>query len=122
MTGAEVPAEGRGSTKIADRVVAKVAAQAAREALRAGDDAGKLPRGKRSAPEASVAVRELSARVRISVELGYPSDIGAQCGAVRRQVALRVKELAGMEVPDVAVDVEKLHSPHLGGESHGRVR
>ena len=51
--------------------------------------------------------------VRVAVELGYPSDIGAQCGAVRRHVATRVGELTGMEVPDVAVTVERLHSPRL---------
>lgn len=112
----------RGETTIADRVVAKVAGRAAHEALRTGPDARKLPRGKRSAPRATVDVRESSARVKVSVELGYPSDIGAQCSAVRRQVASRVRELVGMEVPDVAVEVERLHSPHLDGETLGRVR
>ncbi|NLU67429.1 Asp23/Gls24 family envelope stress response protein [Streptomyces sp. HNM0574] len=124
MTEAEVPAAERGATRIADRVVAKVAAEAAREALRAGPEAHTLPpggRSARSAPGATVAVRELTARVRVSVELGYPSDIGAQCGAVRRHVAARVRELVGMEVPDVGVDVERLHTGHLNGSS-GRVR
>jgi uncharacterized alkaline shock family protein YloU len=115
-----VPPSERGATRIADRVVSKVAAQAAREALRAGPDAARLPAG-RIVPRAGVDVRGGFARVRLSVELGYPSDIGAQCGAVRRQVAARVGELTGMEVSDVAVRVDRLHSAQLR-DALGRVR
>ena len=39
------------------------------------------------------------ARVRVAVELGYPSDIGAQCGAVRRQVAERVRRWRAWRCP-----------------------
>ncbi|MET9431469.1 hypothetical protein [Streptomyces sp. NPDC003036] len=104
-----VRAAERGATVIADRVVAKIAARAAREAL---DDApeGGVPEGGRP-PHASVVVHRDSARIRISLELGYPSDLGAQCGAVRRHVTRRVEALAGMSVPEVAVQVERLHSP-----------
>ncbi|MFH8406370.1 Asp23/Gls24 family envelope stress response protein [Streptomyces sp. NPDC018019] len=117
-----VPAGERGATRIADRVVAKIAAQAAREALRdASTD--------RTDAHASVTVRRRDgrqdfgeARVRVAVELGYPSDIGAQCGAVRRQVSQRVRELAGMSVPEVAVQVERLHAPQLERDGRGRVR
>ncbi|MEV0599069.1 hypothetical protein AB0I82_07225 [Streptomyces sp. NPDC050315] len=62
------------------------------------------------------------AHVRISVELGYPCDIGAECGAVRRQVTERVWALAGMTVPEVAVRVTRLHSPQLKRAGQGRVR
>lgn len=117
-----VPPAERGVTRIADRAVAKVAAQAAREALRTGPDAGSVPRGGRAAPRAGVDVRGDSARVRVSVHLGYPSDIGAQCGSVRRQVTSRVGELTGMEVSDVAVRVDRLHSAHLDGEAFRRAR
>lgn len=112
----------RGATRIVDRVVAKVAAQAAREALRSAPATLHVPPGRRYRPRATAAVHERTARVRIIVELGYPSDIGAQCAAVRRQVASRVKELVGMDVPDVAVGVERLHSEQLDGETPGRVR
>lgn len=120
---AEVPAGERGATRVADRVVAKIAARAAREALRTA-----APHA-HTAAHASVTVRGRSdrqslgeAHVRVAVELGYPSDIGAQCGAVRRQVAERVRALAGMEVPDVAVEVERLHSPLQESAGRERVR
>lgn len=115
MASGRIEAAERGATRIADRVVAKIAAQAAREALDAAPDAG-------AAPHATVTVRHDTARVRVSVELGYPSDIGGQCGAVRRQVAQRVSALAGMEVPEVAVLVERLHAARAPGAEGGRVR
>ncbi|WP_306322461.1 MULTISPECIES: hypothetical protein [unclassified Streptomyces] len=111
MAAQVAPAE-RGATRIADRVVAKIAAYAAREALDRVPDEG-------TAPDATVTVRSESARVRISLELEYPADIGAQCGAVRRQVSQRVRDLAGMEVPEVIVQVERLHSVHT---DRGRIR
>ncbi|GGR91560.1 hypothetical protein GCM10010252_32830 [Streptomyces aureoverticillatus] len=119
----QVPPGERGATRIADRVVAKIAARAAREALPA------LP-AEAAAPHATVSVRPRtrdsaradSARVRVSLELDYPSDIGRQCGAVRRRVAERVKALAGMEVPEVAVQVERLHSAQARTAAQGRIR
>ncbi|WP_329387116.1 Asp23/Gls24 family envelope stress response protein [Streptomyces sp. NBC_01351] len=93
----------RGATRIADRVVAKIAAQAAREALTA-------PSG--APPLATVTVHHDIARVRVSLELGYPSDLAAQCAAVRRQVARRIEECAEMSVPEVDIDIEHLHSTH----------
>ncbi|WP_149180072.1 hypothetical protein [Streptomyces sp. TRM49041] len=106
----------RGATAIADRVIAKIAAQAAREALAAvfPPDAG--------APHATVVVHRDSARVRVVVELAYPSDIGGQCSAVRRQVTHRVKDLAGMDVPEVAVHVERLHTAYERDGQGGRIR
>ncbi|WP_055491577.1 Asp23/Gls24 family envelope stress response protein [Streptomyces sp. TP-A0356] len=113
----------RGATRIADRVVGKIAAQAAREAL------GPLPPDA-VPPYATVVVLQApgSARaggtptgtacVRVSVELGYPCDIGGQCRAVRRRVAERVGALTGMDVPEVAVQVERLHPV----PAHGRAQ
>ncbi|MFD5699050.1 Asp23/Gls24 family envelope stress response protein [Streptomyces lasiicapitis] len=124
----QVPPGERGATRIADRVVAKIAARAAREALPV------LP-AEAAEPHATVSVRPQalgsaragetpsdSVRVRVSLELDYPSDIGRQCGAVRRQVAERVKALAGMEVPEVAVQVERLHSAQARAAAQGRTR
>jgi uncharacterized alkaline shock family protein YloU len=124
---ATVAARERGATRIADRVVAKIASQAAREAL-PPLPADAVP------PHATVVVRRQStgggadgtpthsARVRVSLELGYPSDIGAQCGEVRRHVTERVRALAGMEVPEVAVQVERLHLAHGPGTAQGRTQ
>ncbi|MFF8828781.1 Asp23/Gls24 family envelope stress response protein [Streptomyces sp. NPDC015131] len=127
---AGVSAAERGATTIADRVVAKIAAHAAREALdevpgnesTAGDTARRG--GGAGPPHAAVVVHRNSARVRVSLELDYPCDIGARCRDVRRQVIRRVRTLAGMEVPEVAVQVERLHSPYTRerDKSGGRVR
>lgn len=124
-----VPPAERGATRIAERVVAKLAAQAAREALRASSHGPPVPPRHDTAPHATAVVRRTPAGdgpggvadIRVAVELGYPCDIGAQCGAVRRHVALRVKELAGMDAPDVAVEVERLHSVHATDEAPGRL-
>lgn len=111
---AAVAAGGRGSTRIADRVVAKTASQAAREAI------GPLPSGA-APPHASVAVRRDAARVRVHIELGYPDDIGSRCARVRRQIVERVREVAGLAVPEVVVQVERLHPTAAPGVD-GRTR
>lgn len=105
----------RGALRIADRVVAKIASQAAREALEA------LPRDS-APPHATVALHHETARVRVSLELPYPSDIGGQCAAVRRHVTERVGTLAGMHVSEVAVQVERLHLTHAHDVAQGRTR
>ena len=103
---ARVPAAERGATRIADRVVAKIAAQAAREAL--AERPGATPAAGRP-PHATVTVHHDIARVRVSLELDYPSDLAAQCAAVRARVVRRVEEYAAMAVPEVDIDVEHLH-------------
>ncbi|WP_242587753.1 hypothetical protein [Streptomyces sp. MST-110588] len=114
-----VEAAGRGATRIADRVVAKIAARAAREALRAATTDP-------TDAHATVTVRRREgrqdlgeARVRVALELSYPCDIGARCGAVRRHVTDRVRALAGMDVPEVAVEVERLRSPRTAERAGG---
>ncbi|MFE1410915.1 Asp23/Gls24 family envelope stress response protein [Streptomyces sp. NPDC058746] len=105
----------RGATRIADGVVAKIAGQAAREALPA-------PSG--APPHATVTVHHDIARVRVSLELDYPSDLAAQCAAVRQRVTLRVEECAEMSVPEVDIDIEHLHSTQtrLGAGRDRRLR
>lgn len=110
-----IAASERGETRIADRVVAKIAAQAAKEAIDEPPERG-------GAPRATVTVHRGAARVRVSLELGYPCDIGRQCGGVRRHVAERVKALAGMEVPEVAVQVERLHPTGASAAAQGRIQ
>ncbi|MEU9120805.1 hypothetical protein AB0C96_13260 [Streptomyces sp. NPDC048506] len=122
-TAADVPAGERGGTRIADRVVAKIAARVAREALRVESP------GDRTDAHATVTVHRSAdrehlgeARLRIAVELGYPSDIGAQVRVVRRHVTERVGALTSMVVSEVAVEVERLHSPLLERRGRERVR
>nr|WP_320780815.1 Asp23/Gls24 family envelope stress response protein [Streptomyces sp. CRN 30] len=110
-----VPSGERGATRIADRVVAKVAAQAAREAV------GQLPPDA-ARPHASVVVHHGAARVRVHLELDYPCDVGARCGRVRHRVAERVSTLTGMKVPEVTVRVERLHPAAEYGAAQGRTR
>ncbi|EGX59092.1 hypothetical protein SZN_14251 [Streptomyces zinciresistens K42] len=125
---APVAAGERGSLRIADRVVAKIASQAASEAL-----GGPAPGAAR--PSADVVVRPQAAGtarteappagaawVRIHLELGYPTDVGARCAAVRRQVVERVGALVGMQVPEVAVYVERLHPAPGSGAARRRTR
>ena len=138
-----VPRGERGATAVTDRVVAKIAARVAREALsRFAESAGHVPPGRRT-PHVSTSVRRApertstgrdaesaagrqavlgEARLHITVELGYPSDIGEQCAAVRREVAERIRAWAGMEVSDLAVSVGQLHSAHTRHTDRERVR
>ncbi|MEU1055173.1 hypothetical protein [Streptomyces sp. NPDC005876] len=112
---AVVPPGERGATRIADRVVAKVAAQAAREAV------GQLPPDA-APPHATVAVRHDAARIHVHLELDFPSDVGARCGRVRHRVVQRVGALTGMRVPEVTVQVERLHLTPEYRAPQGRTR
>ncbi|KUM89668.1 MULTISPECIES: Asp23/Gls24 family envelope stress response protein [Streptomyces] len=115
LTATAVPPGDRGATRIADRVVAKVAGQAAREAL------GELP-AEAGPPHATVVVHHEVARIRLHLELGYPCDIGARCRGVRQHVVERVVALVGMEVSEVAVQVERLYPAQAYGAGQGRTR
>ncbi|MFF7157261.1 Asp23/Gls24 family envelope stress response protein [Streptomyces sp. NPDC008139] len=117
---APLPAADRGALRIADRVVAKIAAQAAGEVLTDAPGAALVP--KDHSPHASVSVRKDSARLRLTLELGYPTDIGSVCGSVRSHVTTRVEALTGMSVPEVAVEVERLHSAADRRKDEGRVQ
>ncbi|MFF7216433.1 Asp23/Gls24 family envelope stress response protein [Streptomyces sp. NPDC008238] len=113
------PAE-RGSLRLADRVLAKIASQAAREALADAPGREYVPRGAR--PQAGVSVHREQVYVRLSVELGYPVDIAAVCRSVSRHVTSRVQELTGVAVLGVTVEVERLHSRAVHLAQEARVR
>ncbi|WP_406156179.1 Asp23/Gls24 family envelope stress response protein [Streptomyces sp. NBC_00882] len=115
LSATAVPPGDRGATRIADRVVAKVAGQAAREAL------GRLP-AEAQPPYATVVVHREVARIRMHLELDYPCDIGARCREVRQHVVERVVALVGMEVSEVAVQVERLYPAQAHGVAQGRTR
>lgn len=126
--GSVAPAA-RGATHVADKVVALIAEQAAREALHEG------PASPSTADaHATVTVRHSDrrardngeylgeARVRLRVDLGYPVDVGARCRAVRRRVSEQVIRLAGMSISGVTVHVQQLHPAQKGREGERRVR
>jgi uncharacterized alkaline shock family protein YloU len=119
-----VPPGERGATRIADRVVAKIASQAAREVIGPVPEEAAPPHATvvvlHSQPRSSGGTPTETARVRVHLELDYPTDIGARCARVRRHVVERVVALVGMEVPEVAVHVERLHPAH--GAAQGRTR
>ncbi|MFR0356551.1 hypothetical protein [Streptomyces sediminimaris] len=117
----------RGALRIADRVVAKIAAEAAREVLSDRPPDAAPPYATvvvrpHSAPGPGGAAPVAAAHVRVHVELGYPCDIGARCARVRRHVASRVRALVDMEVPEVAVHVDRLHLTPAHGAAQGRTR
>ncbi|GAB2715288.1 hypothetical protein GCM10010442_40170 [Kitasatospora kifunensis] len=100
-TGRGTPPAERGRLRIADRVLTRIALLAARDALGA-DRAGEEPR-------VAVAVVDGAARLRVGVDLPFPTDLARQAGAVRASVAERVGALTGIPVREVVVVVERLH-------------
>ena len=105
-------ADRRGSLRVADRVFAKIAARAARDALD-GAWAGRAGRG--APPRVSVSVPGRTATVRVGVELPFPTDLAALARQVRDRVAGQVAALTGIRVAEVTVVVERL-LPATGGE------
>jgi uncharacterized alkaline shock family protein YloU len=116
----QLPPAERGSLRIADRVVAKIAAHAAGEVLADAPGAELVPR--EAISHATVSVRRDTARLRLTLELGYPADLGAVSATVRRHVAGRVEKLTGLAVPEVAVEIERLHSATARHKDEGRVQ
>jgi uncharacterized alkaline shock family protein YloU len=102
----------RGALRIADRVIAKTAAQAAREALP----------GTPARPRASVSVRRSTARVRLAAEAPYPADLPALATALRLHVAARVEAITGLTVKEVAIDLTRLHSAATRASTEPRLR
>ncbi|MFF4398461.1 Asp23/Gls24 family envelope stress response protein [Streptomyces sp. NPDC001480] len=117
-TGLPPPAE-RGATVIPDRVVARIAAQAA---LTAQSRRAAVPpdRSAPVAPSASAAVRTGSVRVHLTMDLPYPTDIPHVCERIQQDVAQRVAQLTGLRVGEVALTGRRLVT--AADASRGRVR
>lgn len=108
----------RGATLIPGTVVARIAAQAAREAL-SHQGGGEPPaRFGLGTPRSTAAVHDGSARLGISLDLPYPIDIARACGEIRHYIAERVAHLTGMRIDDITVSVQRL----VPGESLRRRR
>lgn len=112
-TGRTVPPGQRGRLRIADRVLTRIAWVAAREALAAAAGAAVAPG---EAPRVSVSVSGGSARVRVGVDLPFPSDLTVLAAAVQEAVAERVGELTGVPTREVVVVVERLLPPAAGAQ------
>ncbi|MCT9108942.1 Asp23/Gls24 family envelope stress response protein [Streptomyces mirabilis] len=112
------PAE-RGATVIPDRVVARIAARAARTAQ---SRRAAIPpdRSGPAAPSASAAVRSGTVRLHLTMDLPYPTDIPHACQRIQHDVAERVTQLTGLEVGEVTLTVRRLVT--AADASRGRVR
>ncbi|WBP86430.1 hypothetical protein [Kitasatospora cathayae] len=110
--GAPVPAPAsgpgaarRGRLRVADRVYARIAEQAAREVL-ARAWAGRSVKG--APPRVSVARPGSTVTVRVAVEAPFPADLAGLARGVRDRVAAQVVGLTGTRVSEVVVVVENL--------------
>jgi uncharacterized alkaline shock family protein YloU len=102
----------RGTTTIADGVVAKIASQAAIEVESASASRRTVlgvPRSlSRRRPAASVAVDGRLARIRLNVAIDYPAPIRAITRQVRTQVVEQVRSMTGIDVKEVDITVTAL--------------
>ncbi|MFI5866736.1 DUF6286 domain-containing protein [Streptomyces sp. NPDC051546] len=89
----------RGTTTVADRVVRRIAEQAAREA--AADHGGSVTGG-------AASVRGRSAQVRVDIALAYRGSAGDAARAVQEHLAARTSLLTGMSVPVARIRIRKL--------------
>ncbi|GAA4789241.1 hypothetical protein GCM10023200_24840 [Actinomycetospora chlora] len=110
MTAATVPttpAAERGELTIADGVVARLVDAAAGEVEGVTvPAAGGLPLGRRA--RARVRRGEGRLDVGLTLDVTYPTPVAATADAVRDHVVARVRELAGLEVDRVDVEVATL--------------
>ncbi|MFD3699652.1 Asp23/Gls24 family envelope stress response protein [Streptomyces sp. NPDC058646] len=114
-----MPAAERGATVIPDKVVARIAARAAREAL-AGQTGATPARLGLAAPRSTVAVSGGSARLGLSLDLPYPIDIAGASREVQHYVGERVAQLTGMRITEVTVTIQQLVPS--GGLEHRRIQ
>ncbi|MDX3075471.1 Asp23/Gls24 family envelope stress response protein [Streptomyces sp. NPDC088354] len=115
--GLPPPAE-RGATDIPGKVVERIAARAAREAMtrRTGRASGRRALG---SPSASAAVHHGSARLALSLDLPYPLDLARTGSLLRHDIAERVAQLTGLDVREVTLTVRRLVP--VEGPGSGRV-
>ncbi|MFE2554159.1 hypothetical protein ACFXGI_37465 [Streptomyces sp. NPDC059355] len=101
---------------IPEKVVARIAARAAKEALAGHTDA----HAELTAPRASATVGGGSARLGLSMDLPYPTDLAETSRQVQQYVSERVADLTGMRVTEVTLAIERLVP--ADGLDHRRVQ
>lgn len=103
------PRAERGTLTVADRAVRRIVRQAATEALGGAGTAREVSVARRGAREA---------RVRVAVELAYPTDLAGQGERVRRHVMDRATALSGLAVSRADIAIASL-SAAAPGTSRG---
>ncbi|HLI58540.1 MAG TPA: Asp23/Gls24 family envelope stress response protein [Solirubrobacteraceae bacterium] len=112
----------RGSTSIADSVVAKVAGIAAREvggvhalggsgARAIGSVTQRVGIGDARSQGVSVEVTEKRASVELVVVIEYGESIPERTREIREQIIRRVEGICGLQVTEVNISVADLHFP-----------
>lgn len=111
------PPETRGRTRVADRVLERIAAHAVAETAQVGGAAPRLlgvPLGRdtaRTAARVSAQVDGHLAIVKVTLSVTYPAPIRRVTRRVREQVTARVSELTGLDVRQVDIDIASLPGP-----------
>jgi len=125
---------GKGTTTIADTVVAKIAGLAAREidgvhALKAAgtggtiaDFASKVAGGDERNSGVSVEVGEREAAIDLGMTVKYEVDIPKVAQAVRQNVISRVNSMTGLSVTEVNIMVIDLFFPEDEQAAADRVK
>ncbi|HEX9415015.1 MAG TPA: Asp23/Gls24 family envelope stress response protein [Ktedonobacterales bacterium] len=125
---------GQGKTIIADTVVAKIAAAAAREVdgvhdlvpLGAGAAlagiAGRLTRADQRTSGVSVEVGQREAAVDLNVTVDYGVSIPQVADAVRQNIINRVRSMTGLNVKEVNLNASDLYFPEEHAAAQARVQ
>jgi uncharacterized alkaline shock family protein YloU len=117
----------RGSTTIADGVVAKIATLAAQEVYGVsrlggavsgaiGSVVGRIRGSEHDTSGVSVEVGEREAAVDISMTVEYPASLHEVADAVRERVIERVESMTGLRVVEVNINVTDLSFPGADSE------
>ncbi|MCW2877932.1 MAG: hypothetical protein JWQ95_2032 [Sphaerisporangium sp.] len=117
------PVESRGRTDISGRVLERIAAHAVNEVDEVGGAAPRLlgmPLGRDAtdtAPRVSAQVDGHLAIVRVTLSVTYPAPIRQVAHRVRDHIMTRVRELTGLDVRQVDIDIARLIRPAERGRS-----
>ncbi len=123
---------GQGKTIIADGVVAKIAAMAAREIEGVHDlvaigssiagFAGRLSRGDQRATGVNVEVGHREAAIDLNMTVDYGVSIPQLAAAVRQNIMDRVQAMTGLVVKEVNINAADLFFPGEDTSAQSRVQ
>jgi uncharacterized alkaline shock family protein YloU len=97
-----------GATTIADRVITKIASQAASEIDHVAGPRRRLQFGSGTRPSATAVLDGRWARVTVEVAVDYPVSLRAVTESVRAHVAGQILALAAVEARQVDVHINQL--------------